>query len=182
MEFIQTNITDVLLIKPRVFDDDRGFFMETFQTEKMNQGGIHHNFVQDNHSSSKKGTLRGLHYQINDVQGKLVRVTLGEIYDVAVDLRKSSATYGKWVGVLLSEENKHQLWVPPGFAHGFYVLSEKADVLYKATDYYNPKAERCIIWNDETLGIEWHIPKGNKPVLSSKDLEGKSFKNAEVFE
>ena len=182
MEFIQTDIPDVLLIKPRVFDDERGFFMETFQAKKMKEAGISYSFVQDNHSSSKKGTLRGLHYQINNVQGKLLRVVSGEIYDVAVDIRRSSPTFGKWVGAFLSEENKHQLWVPPGFAHGFYVLSEKAEVLYKATDFYNPKAERCIIWNDETLGVEWHIPKGEKPVLSSKDLEGKSFKNAEVFE
>ncbi len=182
MEFIKTDIPDVLLIKPRVFNDDRGFFMETFQTNKMKTGGIVYNFVQDNHSRSKRGTLRGLHYQIDNVQGKLVRVTSGEIYDVAVDIRRSSPTFGKWVGAFLSAENKHQLWVPPGFAHGFHVLSESADVLYKATDFYNPKAERCIIWNDEDLGVDWHIPNGEKPVLSSKDLEGSSFKNAEVFD
>ncbi len=182
MEFIQTDIPDVLLVKPRVFDDDRGFFMETFQANKMRTGGIAHDFVQDNHSRSKRGTLRGLHYQIDNVQGKLVRVTSGEIYDVVVDMRKSSPTFGKWVGAFLSAENKQQLWVPPGFAHGFHVLSESADVLYKATDFYNAKAERCIIWNDEDLGIEWHVPEGEKPVLSSKDLEGSSFKNAEVFD
>ncbi|MCP4143327.1 MAG: dTDP-4-dehydrorhamnose 3,5-epimerase [Chloroflexi bacterium] len=181
MEVIQTEIPDVLLIKPRVFEDERGFFMETFNESKMNEAGIYHTFVQDNHSRSRQGTLRGLHYQIDNVQGKLVRVTMGKIYDVAVDIRKSSPTFGKWVGAFLSEENKHQLWVPPGFAHGFYVLSEMADFLYKVTDYYNPEAERCIMWDDKTLGIEWHIPKGEKPVLSSQDLEGMSFENAEVF-
>ena len=181
MEFIQTNIPDVVLIKPRVFSDERGFFMETYQAEKMKKGGIPYAFVQDNHSRSVQGTLRGLHYQIDNVQGKLVRVTSGEIYDVAVDIRRSSPTFGKWVGAFLSEENKHQLWVPPGFAHGFYVLSEKADFLYKVTDFYNAKAERCIIWNDKTLDIEWHIPKGEMPVLSSQDLEGKTLANAEVF-
>jgi len=182
MEFIQTKIPDVLLIKPRVFNDDRGFFMETFQAKKMKAGGIAYDFVQDNHSRSKRGTLRGLHYQIFDAQGKLIRVATGEIYDVAVDIRKSSPTFGEWVGAFLSAENKHQLWVPPGFAHGFYVLSESADVLYKATDFYNPKAERCIFWNDESLEIEWQIPKGEMPVLSAKDLEGKKLQEAEVFD
>ena len=182
MEFIKTDIPDVLLIKPRVFDDDRGFFMETFQVNKMREYGIVHDFVQDNHSSSKYGTLRGLHYQIDNTQGKLVRVASGEIYDVAVDIRKSSPTFGQWIGAFLSAKNKHQLWVPPGFAHGFYVISERADVLYKATDFYNPKAERCIIWNDKNIGINWHIPDGEKPVLSAKDLKGSSFKNAEVFD
>ncbi len=181
MEFIQTKIPDVLLVKPRVFEDDRGFFMETFQVEKMRDGGIDDAFVQDNHSSSKRGTLRGLHYQINNTQGKLVRVVYGEIYDVAVDIRKSSPTFGKWVGAFLSAKNKYQFWVPPGFAHGFYVLSEKTEVLYKATDIYNAQAERCIMWNDESLGINWHIPDGENPILSSKDLEGSSFENAEVF-
>ena len=182
MEFIKTDIPDVLLIKPRVFNDERGFFMETFHAKKMREGGIVHDFVQDNHSSSKRGTLRGLHYQIDNTQGKLVRVASGEIYDVAVDIRKSSPTFGKWVGAFLSAKNKYQLWIPPGFAHGFYVLSEQADVLYKATDFYNAKAERCIMWNDEDLGIDWHIPKGEKPVLSAKDLHGSSLKNAEVFD
>ncbi len=182
MEFIKTDIPDVLLIKPRVFNDDRGFFMETFQINKMRERGIVQNFVQDNHSSSKRGTLRGLHYQIDNTQGKLVRVTTGEVYDVAVDIRRSSPTFGKWVGAFLSAENKQQLWVPPGFAHGFYVLSERADFLYKVTDFYNADAERCIMWNDEDLGVDWHIPDGEKPVLSAKDLEGSSFKNAEVFD
>jgi dTDP-4-dehydrorhamnose 3,5-epimerase len=181
MEFIRTEISEVLLIKPRVFHDDRGFFMETFQAKKMKEGGIPYEFVQDNHSRSKRGTLRGLHYQIFNTQGKLVRVASGKIYDVAVDLRKSSPTFGHWVGAFLSAENKHQLWVPPGFAHGFYVLSERADVLYKATDFYNPEAERCLLWNDATLNIDWKIPSGSIPVLSAKDLNGKKLQEAEVF-
>ena len=181
MEIIKTNIPDVLLLKPRVFEDKRGFFMETFQTEKMKAAGINHRFVQDNHSRSMRGTLRGLHYQIDNVQGKLVRVAIGKIYDVAVDIRKSSPTFGKWIGVILSAENKNQLWVPPGFAHGFYVISESADVLYKATDFYNASAERCILWNDKVLDIDWHLVEGVEPILSVKDLEGKSLENAEVF-
>ena len=182
MEIVQTNIPDVLNIKPHVFKDKRGYFMETYQVIKMREGGIPHTFVQDNHSRSTRGTLRGLHYQIDNPQGKLIRVTSGEILDVAVDLRRSSPTFGKWVGASLSEENHYQLWVPPGFAHGYYVISESADVLYKATDFYNPAAERCIIWNDESLGIQWHIPEGEEPVLSPKDLQGKLFIKAEVFD
>jgi len=182
MDIIQTDIPDVLLIAPRVFNDERGFFMETYQLKKMEAGGIQAVFVQDNHSRSTQGTLRGLHYQINNAQGKLVRVVSGQIYDVAVDIRRASPTFGKWVGAFLSDENHHQLWVPPGFAHGFYVISETADVLYKATDFYNPAAERCIIWNDETLGVQWQIPEGKMPVLSAKDLSGKPFKKAEVFD
>ena len=181
MEIIKTNIPDVLLIKPRVFEDKRGFFMETFQADKMKEAGINHRFVQDNHSRSMQGTLRGLHYQIDNVQGKLVRVAIGKIYDVAVDIRKSSPTFGKWIGVILSAENKNQLWVPPGFAHGFYVISESADVLYKATDFYNASAERCILWNDKVLDIDWHLVEGVEPILSVKDLEGKSLENTEVF-
>lgn len=182
MDIIQTDIPDVLLIVPRVFNDDRGFFMETYQRQKMEEGGIQAVFVQDNHSRSTRGTLRGLHYQINNVQGKLVRVVSGQIYDVAVDIRRASPTFGQWVGAFLSDENHHQLWVPPGFAHGFYVISDAADVLYKATDFYNPAAERCIVWNDKTLGVRWQIPEGETPVLSAKDLAGKSFKKAEVFD
>jgi len=181
MEIIKTNTPDVLLIKPRVFEDKRGFFMETFQAEKMKEAGINHCFVQDNHSRSIRGTLRGLHYQIDNAQGKLVRVVVGKIYDVAVDIRKSSPTFGKWVGVILSAENKNQLWIPPGFAHGFYVISESADVIYKATDFYNASAERCIMWNDKALDIDWHLMEGVEPILSVKDLEGKSLENAEVF-
>lgn len=182
MKIIPTKIPEVLLIKPRVFKDERGFFMETYQERKMEDAGIVYKFVQDNHSRSTRGTLRGLHYQIENTQGKLIRVVSGEIYDIAVDIRRSSPTFGKWVGALLSEENHHQLWVPPGFAHGFYVVSEIADVLYKATDFYNPRAERCIIWNDTDLDIQWRVPVGEKPVLSPKDLKGSSFKNAEVFD
>ena len=182
MRFVQTDIPDVLLIKPHVFKDKRGFFIETFQQKKMSKGGIHHDFVQDNHSCSTLGTLRGLHYQIDNPQGKLVRVVSGEIYDVAVDIRRSSPTFGKWVGTSLSEDNHYQLWVPPGFAHGFYVISKSAEVLYKATDFYNPAAERCIIWNDDSLGIQWQIPEGEEPFLSQKDLEGLAFRNAEVFD
>lgn len=181
MEIVQTDIPDVLLIKPQIFKDQRGFFMETYHRQKMQAVGIDFDFVQDNHSRSMRGSLRGLHYQIDNPQGKLVRVASGRIYDVAVDIRRSSPSFGKWVGASLSEENHDQLWVPPGFAHGFYVISESADVLYKATDFYNPAAERCIIWNDEALGIQWKIPAGEKPVLSPKDLEGKAFINAEVF-
>ena len=181
MEIIPTNIPDVLLIRPSVFEDERGFFMETYQKEKMQAGGIDYEFVQDNHSRSQKGTLRGLHYQIKNMQGKLVRVISGEIFDVAVDLRKSSPTFGQWAGAILSAENKHQLWVPPGFAHGFHVLSETADVLYKATDFYNPKAERCLLWNDPTVGVDWHIQEGEFPILSDKDQQGLFFDEVEVF-
>ena len=177
-----TNIPDVLLVMPRVFEDERGFFMETYQKKKMQAGGIDYEFVQDNHSRSQKGTLRGLHYQTENVQGKLVRVVLGEIFDVAVDLRKSSPTFGQWVGAILSEENKHQLWVPPGFAHGFYVLSEYADVLYKATDFYNPQGERCLLWNDPSVAVDWHIPAGEAPILSAKDAKGLLFSDVEVFD
>ena len=181
MDFIQTEIADVLRIQPRVFEDPRGFFLETYQVEKFNSAGITHQFVQDNHSRSAQGILRGLHYQIRHAQGKLVRAVVGEIYDVAVDIRRSSPTFGKWVGVTLSAQNKQQLWVPPGFAHGFYVVSEWAEVLYKATDLYDPEAERCIAWNDPTLNIPWPIQAGETPTLSAKDMNGKLFEEAEVF-
>lgn len=181
MDFIQTEIADVLRIQPRVFEDPRGFFLETYQVEKFNSAGITHQFVQDNHSRSAQGILRGLHYQIRHAQGKLVRAVVGEIYDVAVDIRRSSPTFGKWVGVTLSAQNKQQLWVPPGFAHGFYVVSEWAEVLYKATDLYDPEAERCIAWNDPTLNIPWPIQAGEAPTLSAKDMNGKLFEEAEVF-
>ena len=182
MKIIPANIPDVLLIKPHVFEDDRGFFMETYHQTKMQEGGIDFDFVQDNHSRSQKGTLRGLHYQIENVQGKLVRVAIGEIFDVAVDLRKSSPTFGQWVGAILSEQNKHQLWIPPGFAHGFHVLSASADVLYKATDFYNPKVERCLLWDDPQIGIDWRILAGDEPLLSEKDKKGLLLKDVEVFE
>jgi dTDP-4-dehydrorhamnose 3,5-epimerase len=182
MNFIQTEIPDVVLIEPRVFEDPRGFFLETYQAEKFGEAGIDDHFVQDNHSRSKQGILRGLHYQVRHVQGKLVRVVLGEIFDVAVDIRRSSPTFGKWVGDFLSAQNKRELWVPPGFAHGFYVVSEWAEVLYKATDFYDPEAERCIAWNDTTINVKWPILPGHAPTLSPKDLNGKLFEEAEVFD
>lgn len=182
MKIISTRIADVKLIEPRVFGDSRGFFMETYQKLKLEASGISADFVQDNHSGSSKGILRGLHYQVRSTQGKLVRVVAGEIFDVAVDLRKSSPTFGKWVGERLSAENKHALWVPPGFAHGFYVLSDWAEVLYKATDYYAPEWERSIRWDDPQIGIDWPLVDGKKPILSKKDAEGIAFKDAEVFD
>lgn len=182
MEIISTNIPDVLIVKPRVFEDERGFFMETYHQQKMREAGIDVEFLQDNHSRSQKGTLRGLHYQTQNVQGKLVRVAIGEILDVAVDLRKSSPTFGQWTSEILSAENKHQLWVPPGFGHGFYVLSDYADVLYKATDFYNPKGERCLLWNDPTVGVDWRIPEGEMPILSEKDKKGLLLDEVEVFD
>ncbi|MGB3513477.1 MAG: dTDP-4-dehydrorhamnose 3,5-epimerase [Microcoleaceae cyanobacterium] len=181
MDIIQTEIPEVLLIEPKIFGDERGFFMESFNqrtfTEKT---GVNLEFVQDNHSRSTKGVLRGLHYQIQQAQGKLLRVVAGEIFDVAVDIRKNSPNFGKWVGYLLSAENKRQLWVPPGFAHGFLVVSETTDVLYKTTDYYAPEYERSIIWNDPDIGIIWPL-KGITVKLSKKDEAGKTLKNADLF-
>jgi len=182
MKIISTRIAEVKLIEPKVFGDSRGFFMETYQKLKLEASGISADFVQDNHSGSSKGILRGLHYQVRSAQGKLVRAVAGEIFDVAVDLRKSSPTFGKWVGERLSAENKHALWVPPGFAHGFYVLSDWAEVLYKATDYYAPEWERSIRWDDPQIGIDWPLVDGKKPILSKKDAEGVAFKDAEVFD
>lgn len=182
MQFLHTEIPDIVIIEPQVFEDPRGFFMETYQVQKFAEAGIRSSFVQDNHSRSKQGTLRGLHYQIRHVQGKLVRVAAGQIYDVALDIRRSSPTFGKWVGAFLSAQNKRQVWVPPGFAHGFYVMSRWAEVLYKATDFYDPEAERTILWNDTTLNIQWPVPQGKLPILSSKDLAGKLLRKAEVFD
>lgn len=181
MEIISTQIPDVKLIKPQVFGDHRGFFLETYQEQKFAAGGITTKFVQDNHSGSQQGILRGLHYQIAHTQGKLVRAAVGEIFDVAVDIRESSPTFGQWAGAVLSAENKHQLWVPEGFAHGFYVISEWAEVLYKATDYYAPEHERSILWNDPALGIEWPLVNNQPPILSQKDKEGVLLANAEIF-
>ena len=181
MEFIVTNHPEVLRVRPHVFGDNRGYFMETFRKEVFSQAGIDSEFVQDNQSSSTQWTLRGLHYQLNHTQGKLVRVVIGEIYDVAVDLRKSSKHFGKWAGATLSAENKEQLWIPPGFAHGFLTLSEQADVVYKTTDYYDRESERCIYWNDPDLGIDWPIPVGIQPIISEKDAAGLALINAEVF-
>lgn len=181
MKVIPTRIPDVKLIEPRVFGDERGFFMETWNERVFRQAGIDVPFVQDNHSRSRQGTLRGLHYQINHAQGKLVRVTQGAVFDVAVDLRRSSPTFRCWVGETLSEENKRMLWVPPGFAHGFYVLSESADFLYKCTDRYSPADERCIRWDDPDLGIAWQLTDGTLPLVSEKDSNGEFFAVAETY-
>ena len=182
MKFTPTTIPDIILIEPKVFGDQRGFFMETYQEQKFAEAGIAVTFVQDNHSGSGQGILRGLHYQIHQTQGKLVRVVAGEIFDVAVDLRRSSPTFGQWVGDYLSADNKRQLWIPVGFAHGFYVLSEWAEVLYKATDYYAPEWERTINWGDPAIGIEWPLLDGREPILSTKDQHGVHFAEAELFE
>ena len=175
MKVTATAIPDVLIIEPKVFGDARGFFYESFNQQAFNEAtGTDHQFVQDNHSRSAKGVLRGLHYQIEQPQGKLVRVVRGEVFDVAVDIRKSSATFGKWIGVELSEDNHRQLWVPPGFAHGFVVLSESVDFLYKTTDYYAPEFERCIAWDDPDINIKWQLDRKqiSFPQLSVKDLHG----------
>jgi dTDP-4-dehydrorhamnose 3,5-epimerase len=174
-------IPEVILLEPTVFGDDRGFFFESFNQAKFEEGvGRHVSFVQDNHSRSTQHVLRGLHYQIRQPQGKLVRVVAGTVFDVAVDIRRSSPTFGRWVGEVLSAENKRQLWIPEGFAHGFIVLSDIAECLYKATDYYAPRHERCLIWNDPTIGIAW--PFEGTPVLSGKDRQGVTFDRAECFE
>jgi dTDP-4-dehydrorhamnose 3,5-epimerase len=182
MKFIHTDIPDVILIEPQLFEDSRGFFMETYHAIKFAEAGITSNFVQDNHSRSIRFTLRGLHYQIHHPQGKLVRVVIGEIFDVVADIRRSSPTFGKWVGGLFSAQDRRQLWVPPGFAHGFYVLTECAEVLYKTTDVYDGEAERCIRWDDPTLNITWPVPPGTLPLLSPKDLAGKLLTEAELYE
>jgi dTDP-4-dehydrorhamnose 3,5-epimerase len=180
MKAIPTAIPDLLIIEPKVFGDSRGFFFESFNQKAFAQAtGLNVNFVQDNHSRSTKGVLRGLHYQIQQPQGKLVRVVRGAVFDVAVDLRKSSPTFGQWVGVELSEDNHRQLWVPPGFGHGFVVTSDSADFLYKTTDYYAPQHERCIAWNDPAIGIAW--PLDGAPQLSAKDQAGLALAAAEVF-
>lgn len=180
MKVTTTSIPSVLIIEPRVFGDTRGFFFESFNQRAFNLAtGLDVNFVQDNHSRSSKGVLRGLHYQIQQPQGKLVRVVRGSVFDVTVDLRKSSPTFGQWAGVELTEDNHRQLWVPPGFAHGFYVLSDSADFLYKTTDYYAPEFECSLIWNDSTVGIEW--PLNTQPIISAKDAQGKKLADAEVF-
>ena len=181
MEVITTDLPGVLIFKPQVFGDERGFFMESFNRRTWLQAtGVECDFVQDNHSRSRRGVLRGLHYQIRQPQGKLVRVVAGEVFDVAGDVRRSSPNFGKWAGVRLSAENKLQLWIPPGFAHGFMVLSEEADFLYKATDFYAPEHERAIIWNDPDLAISW--PTDINPELSAKDGEAPLFKDAEVYD
>ncbi|MDP9567974.1 UNVERIFIED_ORG: dTDP-4-dehydrorhamnose 3,5-epimerase [Kosakonia oryzae] len=182
MKVIETEIPEVKIIEPAVFGDERGFFMETWQQRKFDEviGTTH--FVQDNHSKSSKNILRGLHYQTKNTQGKLVRVVEGEVFDVAVDMRKKSPTFGKWVGIILSADNKRQLWIPEGFAHGFYVISETAEFVYKCTDYYNPEYEYSLLWNDATVGIQWPILPGMTPLMSQKDLNAKSFAEATFFE
>ena len=181
MKATRLAIPDVVLIEPKVFRDERGFFFESFNQKAFNEAtGTHHPFVQDNHSRSAQGVLRGLHYQIQQPQGKLVRVVRGAVIDVAVDIRKSSPTFGQWVAEELSEDNHRQLWVPPGFAHGFVVLSEMAEFLYKTTDYYAPAHERCIAWNDPTLAIDWKLD-GRQPLLSAKDAQGLPLTQAELF-
>jgi dTDP-4-dehydrorhamnose 3,5-epimerase len=176
----QTRLPEVLILEPKVFGDARGFFYESFNALDFAQcTGLDVQFVQDNHSKSAKGVLRGLHYQIQHPQGKLVRVTQGEVFDVAVDLRKSSPHFGKWEGVVLSADNKRQLWVPPGFAHGFVVLSDTAEFLYKTTDYYHPEFERSLLWSDPTVGIQW--PVGSAPLLAAKDREAATLDQAETF-
>lgn len=180
MQVTPTAIPDVVLIEPKVYGDARGFFFESFNEDSFFQAtGLDLQFVQDNHSRSGKGVLRGLHYQIQQAQGKLVRVVRGSVFDIAVDIRRSSPTFGQWVGEELSEDNHRQLWVPPGFAHGFLVLSDSADFLYKTTDYYAPEFERCIAWNDATIGIQW--PLQDEPKLSAKDQAGLSLSQAELF-
>lgn len=181
VEFERLAIPDVVLVRPRVFGDSRGFFLESWEKRKFAAGGIDVDFVQDNHSRSVRHTLRGLHYQRVRPQGKLVRVTSGAVFDVAVDLRRSSRTFGRWVGTELSEDNKCMLWVPPCFAHAFLVLSETADFVYKCTDYYAPEAERCIRWDDAQLAIRWPLDAGSAPILSAKDAAGTSFAAAEYF-
>lgn len=179
MKVIDTKIPEVKLLEPQVFGDERGFFMETFRDEWFRENVADRTFVQENHSKSIKGVLRGLHYQTENTQGKLVRVVSGAVFDVAVDMRENSPTFGQWVGEILSAENKRQLWVPEGFAHGFYVLTDEAEFTYKCTDYYNPKAEHSLIWNDDTVGIEW--PLEGEPSLSAKDLVGKVLAEAVKF-
>jgi len=180
MNVIKTEIPGVLILEPRVFGDERGFFFESLNQRVFEEKtGLKPRFAQDNHSRSARNVLRGLHYQITQPQAKLVRVAVGEVFDVAVDLRKSSATFGRWVGTTLSAENKRQLWIPEGFAHGFLVLSDSADFLYKTTDYYAPEHERCVIWNDSEIGIKW--PLKGEPILAAKDQAGKLLKEAELF-
>lgn len=180
MKITATSIPEVLIIEPKVFGDARGFFMESFNQKQFDEATCsEYQFVQDNHSRSSRGVLRGLHYQVRQPQGKLVRVVSGAVFDVAVDIRRSSPTFGQWAGVELSEENRRQLWVPPGFAHGFVVLSTTADFLYKTTDYYAPEYERSIAWNDSDLAIDWHFE--GTPSLSAKDMKGVPLHQAEVF-
>lgn len=181
MKYIDTAIPDVKILEPKVFGDERGFFMETFRLDEFSEVTGAKPFVQDNHSKSNKGILRGLHYQLEQTQGKLVRVISGAVFDVAVDMRKSSATFGQWVGTELSVTNKRQLWVPEGFAHGFYVTTDSAEFVYKCTDYYHPESEVSLCWNDSKVGVEWPLGIGGEPKLSDKDKQGFSFVDAPKF-
>lgn len=180
MRSLPTSLPGVLLLEPKVWSDDRGFFLESFNERVMAPLGIVGPFVQDNHAHSKKDVIRGLHYQVEHAQGKLVRVVHGEVFDVAVDVRRNAATFGKWFGTRLSAENKRMMWIPAGFAHGYLVLSESSDFVYKATDFYSPESERTVLWNDPQIGIEW--PLQGTPVISAKDRQGLSLRDAEVFE
>jgi dTDP-4-dehydrorhamnose 3,5-epimerase len=181
MDFESTRLPEVILIKPRVFGDERGFFLESWHEQRFDSAGIAARFVQDNHSHSVRNVLRGLHYQIQQPQGKLVRVASGAVYDVAVDLRRHSPRFGQWVGVELSESNHHMLWVPPGFAHGYLTLSDRADFLYRCTAYYAPQHERAVSWNDERIGVDWPLPAGTSPIVSSKDAASPRLAEAETF-
>lgn len=180
MKVIPTDIPDVLILEPRIFGDERGFFFESYNQRAFVEAGIPDTFVQDNHSRSSKGVLRGLHYQLQHPQGKLVRVCVGEIFDVAVDLRRASPTFGRWTGTRLSAENRRMLWIPPKFAHGFVVLSDTAEMLYKATDFYTPSSERSLLWNDPDLAIEWPIDA--EPIMAEKDRAGSLLPEAKVYE
>jgi len=182
MKFVATDLPGVVIVEPQVFGDARGFFMETYQESAFAAAGLPTHFVQDNHSGSRQGILRGLHYQIQQPQGKLVRAVVGEVFDVAVDLRKSSPSFGKWFGLVLSAENRRMLWVPPGFGHGFYVLSEWAEFVYKTTDFYAPQWEPFLIWNDPRVGVAWPLVAGQPPLLSAKDAQGQSLDEVEVFD
>ncbi len=181
MQIAPTALPDVIVIEPRLFRDERGFFLETFQERRYAEAGIRGPMVQDNCSGSRRGVLRGLHYQVRCPQGKLVSVTAGEVFDVAVDLRRSSPTFGRWVGLTLSADDRRQVWVPPGFAHGFYVLSDWAEVRYKVTDFYNPEQERTLLWNDPAVGVAWPL-QGGSPLLSAKDARGSPLAKAEGFD
>jgi dTDP-4-dehydrorhamnose 3,5-epimerase len=179
MKITPTALSEILLIEPRVFGDARGFFFESYNQRALAEAGLEGDFVQDNHSLSARGVLRGLHYQIEHAQGKLVRVIAGEVFDVAVDVRRGSANFGRWVGVTLSSSNKRMLWIPPGFAHGFLVVSESAEFVYKTTDYWYPEFERCLLWNDPALGISW--PLVGTPTLAAKDAAGRPLAQADVY-
>lgn len=182
MNIIETDLPGVLIVEPKVFGDDRGFFMESWNARAFEAAGIAGPWVQDNHSRSARGVLRGLHYQVRQTQGKLVRATAGAVFDVVVDLRRSSPAFGKWMGLELSAENKRMLWVPPGFAHGFLTLTDTADFQYKCTDYYAPEWEQALLWNDPAIGVEWPLEAGQQPSLSAKDAAGLTLDKAETFE